>query len=113
MGPHANYQHRSVFLVHFVDEAVLEVDAPRIRPTEFTLEGFVGRGILKGIVGQYTEQRFNPSAQFRLSQFLGVLLCVLAVVNCPAHHFNFLEPLRAGVFRPFLMDVLIPGMALR
>jgi hypothetical protein len=54
VGPKADDEDATVFLIYFVDESMLDVDPPRIRTAQFTLKGFIGWGILKRIFSQNT-----------------------------------------------------------
>lgn len=111
--PHSNDFDGTFNAVHLINQAVLNIDAPRKRAGEIAHQLPVRRRSLKRIPGQYFQQAFHLRSETGCADLFRVFLCLSGVNNRPAHHPGFLDAFRSGSANPFRIDCRIPGMERR
>lgn len=109
MGPHTQHFDRVLGLVDLVDEAVLDVNAPRVGAGEVADEPFVGGRVLERVGAQNGEQRLRAGAQARGLEFFRVLAGVPREDELPAYHGSFLAHFETGVFMFLTRESRMPG----
>jgi len=110
MCPHPNDLDSSYFFQDLIDKTVLNIDALRRGSGEVSNEFFIGGRSSKWIFRENMNQSFNFLPQTCCVNFLGVLLSLLGIDNPPLYHPGFSLHFLTGVFKPFRMDSLIPGI---
>ena len=113
VGPHAEDANRLFFCKNFVDHAVLNVDAPGVRPRQVANQFFEGRWILKRVNGKDCQQFLRPRFEAACGKLFRILHCLLGVNNFPIHHSSAFVLVDRGSAMPALMDSRMPGTAKR
>lgn len=96
MRPHPDDLHYPFFLENLINETVLDVDSPRVRPFEVTNQFLEWRRIPEWILSQDGKERLGLLTQARRRDLSGILLRLLVEKNLPGHDVD-LDPERAAL----------------
>ena len=113
MGPHANDFDDAFFFQDLIHEAMVDVDAAGICARQIADQLFKGRVSLKWVLFQHCKKLLRFFLQSGGGQLLGISLRLFGVDEAPFHHLRFLAHFSTGVFSPFRMDSLMPGIESR
>ena len=109
MRPHPQHTHRVFRLAHFIDQAVLDVDAARIGPGQIAHQLFIGRWVLEWVVGQHVQKRLRVRPEPGSRELLGVLQRMPGENNCPRHQATAVALSLRGSAMPCWIDSRMPG----
>lgn len=110
MRPHADDLHRFFGWEHLVDEAVLDVDSARVGAGKIADELLKWRRVLKGVSCEDVEHPFRLGAEAGCRELLGIFLGLSCEDKRPGYHLSLVRHFLTGVFSPFRIDSLIPGI---
>src|SRR5260370_1401821 len=113
MSPHSQDLHYLLIQVNLIDQAVLNINSPRVFARKVAHELFVWRWSFKRVLGDDLEQYFSFSSQAGSSQFLRVLEGLFCINKLPTHQVNSGEHSSSGAAIPSRKDSRIPGIESR
>ena len=112
MAPQAQHFHDPLWLQNLIHQTMLDVDTSITGTPKIPHQGFIGRRLPEGVVGQKIEQGLGLLLQAWgcRSQFSGVLLGRSREQNSPAHQPGSLLNSSMVAAMPSRIDSRMPGI---